>query len=704
MRMPNFSIKIFVLHIIIFILPLHGYALEKATHEVINEYIAEHLIDGFSFDQYLKEQLGFQEGWKEVFNNKRVSQWLGYGGRTEDEPLYRSFRHFHNPLESWDKAGLKGGYESSIIWGQSSDQYLWQLHSWQDVRDYFYQALIAHDGTTREEYFAETFQGLGQLMHLVEDASVPLHTRDDAHVIFNYEKWIEAFRTDKNHPENLITFNGWLSNDTRYGYDKSVLDLASNPLAPIPIARIIDTDKYTGSNPDVTIHESIGIAEYSNANFFTKDTKFGDFPSPNWDGVQWVDYAIQDPRDPSYTVFRPYYKKNINPPALDGDTGYRLATVGYLFDYATRYFPSLTFGLRVWEKPALDGNVYQDYAERLIPRAVGYSSGLLEYFFRGQLEVTSLPIFLDNNIYALWLKIKNVTTSQEVMEDGKFTVVCRYTPDGGNPDGSDDIFVRAYDVNCDEVQYQGEEEFFFYFPSDEPIPIERYESLKCMLVFKGILGNEDGAVIGKFFTTGEIKFNEEWDNGLDGNYDWNHMTQDDGYYNYPDNGSTSNEISQDNKLIKDNVRFIGKYRDQFNPSWLEFEGDGILITPDMYLQIKIDNIWITPFLTDHTQNILLGLTVNGDPLNLILCQDGHCFWHSYFVPWIKYTYDFDNIIVANIYSLIQNAGIEITGSIYLTNIQISQQIVNYYNTPAATEEHQHMEVDFIRLIEQKLVP
>ena len=41
---------------------MNGYALEKATHEVINEYIAEHLIEGFSFDQYLKEQLGFQEG------------------------------------------------------------------------------------------------------------------------------------------------------------------------------------------------------------------------------------------------------------------------------------------------------------------------------------------------------------------------------------------------------------------------------------------------------------------------------------------------------------------------------------------------------------------------------------------------------------------------------------------------------------------
>jgi hypothetical protein len=198
MRMLNFSIKIFVLHIIIFILPLHGYALEKATHEVINEYIAENLINGFSFDQYLKEQLGFQEGWKEVFNNRRVSQWLGYGGEQEDEPMYlRSFRHFHNPLETWDEAGLWGSFDSSVIWAQRTDQSPGGHYSWQDVRDYFYTALTSEEPATRENYFAETFRGVGQLMHLVEDASVPLHTRNDAHLLFNYETWVEAFRSDE---------------------------------------------------------------------------------------------------------------------------------------------------------------------------------------------------------------------------------------------------------------------------------------------------------------------------------------------------------------------------------------------------------------------------------------------------------------------------------------------------------------------------
>jgi hypothetical protein len=314
MRVAKCLLKLFVIHIILFIFFLHSYALEKPTHEAINEYIAENIINEFSLDQYIKNQLGFQEGWKEVFNNKRVSQWLGYGGKKEDEPVWRSFRHFHDPLESWDNAGLKGIWDSSIIWGQRTDQWPGGHYSWQDVRDYFYSALTSEDQITRDYYFAETFRGLGQLMHLVEDASVPLHTRDDIHIIFNYEGWVEETRK-----KDSNTFDGWLADSGRYGYYKSILNIDPNPLAPIPIARIIDTDKYTGANPGITISEPVGIAEYSNANFFSNDTAFRDFPYPDWDSVEIADYEIEDPRDQSQTIIRQYYEK-----IGDGDTGYRL--------------------------------------------------------------------------------------------------------------------------------------------------------------------------------------------------------------------------------------------------------------------------------------------------------------------------------------------------------------------------------------------
>ena len=387
MKIPKFLLRIFVIYMIISMFSLHSYALEKETHKEINEYIAEHTIGGFSLDGYLKAQLGFTEGKDEFFNNKKVFEWLGYGGRTEDEPMYlRSFRHFHNPLEDWDEAGLWGTFESSIIWGQRTDQSPGGHYSWQDVRDYFYLALTSEDQTTREKYFAETFRGIGQVMHLVEDASVPLHTRHDAHFLFNYEGWVEEI-----HKKDSNTFDDWLADSGRYGYDKSILNIDPNPLAPFPIARIIDTDKYTEANPGITISEPVGIAEYSNANFFSNDTAFRDLPYPDWDSVEIADYEIQDPRDQSQTIIRQYYEK-----IGDGDTGYRLATVGFLKDYVLTYFPDYAIILRDDERPALDANVYGDYAERLIPRAVGYSAGLLDYFFRGKIQVaSSLPVFYD---------------------------------------------------------------------------------------------------------------------------------------------------------------------------------------------------------------------------------------------------------------------------------------------------------------------
>lgn len=44
---------------------------------------------------------------------------------------------------------------------------------WSDARDYFYKALTATNNNDRETYFAKTFQAIGQVLHMLEDMSVP---------------------------------------------------------------------------------------------------------------------------------------------------------------------------------------------------------------------------------------------------------------------------------------------------------------------------------------------------------------------------------------------------------------------------------------------------------------------------------------------------------------------------------------------------
>lgn len=172
-----------------------SYALNVETHEAINEYIASTTINSFSLSDYLNKNLGFTEGKEEEINGKKVYKWIVDGGRFEDKPPWtfpylRSANHFHNPINDqgfsgiWDIRILLSG-ESAILWSQKTigTQSPGGYYSWLDVRDYYYKALTSSTKSERDTNFAQTFRGMGQLMHLVQDMSVPDHARDDGHIL-----------------------------------------------------------------------------------------------------------------------------------------------------------------------------------------------------------------------------------------------------------------------------------------------------------------------------------------------------------------------------------------------------------------------------------------------------------------------------------------------------------------------------------------
>jgi len=166
------------------------HALEVETHKTINTFIAQNSLNGFSFDTYLRNQLEFENGIKEKFNSLMAWECLRDGGEYEDLPFWympylRSVNHFHNPLTKQGFSGIWGtGFlsgVSSIQWSQEpkNTQSPGGYYSWHDARDYFYSALTSTDKSTRDSNFANTFRGLGQLLHLVQDMSVPEHSRND---------------------------------------------------------------------------------------------------------------------------------------------------------------------------------------------------------------------------------------------------------------------------------------------------------------------------------------------------------------------------------------------------------------------------------------------------------------------------------------------------------------------------------------------
>jgi len=474
----------------------NGYALDKPTHRVINENIARRTIDDFSLDAYLKMNLGFTAGVEEFLyglsdflrkeTKQTIWQWIGEGGIKEDEPeekwrliinRARNNNHYHNALAaSWMSAGLDDWIgpahytgQSSILWAQNPDQDPGGKWSWHDARKYFYKGLTSPDMPLRERYMANAFRALGQLMHLVHDASVPAHTRNEIHnlVFFHYEPWVQAIRT-----EAQRTFNEFISNPI--SFDPGILDESPDYWAPIPIARIIDTDKYNGTNPEITLSEPVGLAEYTNANFFGENTIFsGDIPFPSRDSVEVKSWDIPNPRDRSRTIAREYYAKKD-----EKGNDYRLATVDFLRNYITRFFPTYN----PLERPALDGGVYNDYAERLLPRAIGYSAGILKYFFRGKLafEVSDGSPNGETEI-----TITNL--SEDPLVKGTFELY--YDCDFG-------IRVRIPLAQPDvrDLPKNG----LFRTTFTKPDNFHRERKNRYMLVYLGELGKEKNAVIGKY--------------------------------------------------------------------------------------------------------------------------------------------------------------------------------------------------------------
>src|SRR3989338_2165687 len=465
------------------------FALEKTTHEKLNEFIATNSLNGFSLDVYLRNQLGFANGIKEEFKlteTKKVWEWIKLGGSSEDEPFYtRSFNHFHNPLLSWDQAGFGGTFKSAILWAQDQGSFgslFGGNYSWKAVRDYYYLGLTSSTKTEREKNLADTFRGLGQLMHLVEDMSVPAHTRNDAHVIgYHYEKAVEKIRTSGDETMKKI-YNDAVANPITF--DPSILVLASNPLAPIPIAKIFDTDKYDESTAVSTLPSgtTFGLAEYTNANFFSEETIFKGFSHPAKENTNAV-LTEQQAKDGKLDKIWYIYK--------NGDTsGKRLAAYSY-FWINSGFIPKTEWLYN------LDDNVYSDYAYLLLPRAVGYSAGLLNYFFRGNFRITNVSY--DSTSITMWVMNKTyidpadpVNSAIEPMGPGSLIVSYSYKDNQGNT-----IYGLSNAINVNTVPSVKDNMYIpATFPLNSPIP-SAASDVSFILIFRGVLGNESDAIAAK---------------------------------------------------------------------------------------------------------------------------------------------------------------------------------------------------------------
>ncbi len=79
----------------------------------------------------------------------------------------------------------------------------------------------------------------------------------------------------------------------------------------------------------------------------------------------------------------------------------------------------------------LDDTVHDAYAQKLIPKTIGYAAGLINYFFRGTLSITYNTIDTLDDSYRIHLSVTNTTSSNEEMDMGNICLVITY-PNGYN--------------------------------------------------------------------------------------------------------------------------------------------------------------------------------------------------------------------------------------------------------------------------------
>lgn len=438
------SVRCFISSIIFLFMTCNVNAYWANTHARIAK---ESLAVGNSLLDSRVNDIGLTNGLSEKSNGYTLDQWVGVGSVKEDDsPRYKN--HFYNPL---DGSGL-----ADVATGSSSYEWADQINSgwsWRNSRLSFYRGMTAPSDVERRSALADSFRALGQVMHLVQDTAVPAHVRNDLHLI---PDGFEVYASENVNSLNFvpIAFSG-----------------PKNSISTYSPRQLWDSDQYDGTNPKTSA--AIGLAEYTNANFASEDTIFTENYLDDWNQLnnehyfpypRQADMVVVDERQNrigmnGYVIYRKYFEK-----IGGGEIIRHFATASRLYEH-----------LLDDPEPSIQGfddQCYKDYANLLIPRAVGYSAALLDYFFRGQIDMTA-----DSGQYV----IKN--ESDEAMS-GTFSLYY---------DDKYDMrkLVPAAEWNLSISAKGASSPVTFAAPSDAKEPG------KYILVFMGTHGAESGAVVGK---------------------------------------------------------------------------------------------------------------------------------------------------------------------------------------------------------------
>ncbi|MGH8040990.1 MAG: hypothetical protein ACREPN_02975 [Rudaea sp.] len=268
--------------------------------------------------------------------------------------------------------------------------------------------------------WATAFRSLGDVVHLLQDTAQPQHTRNDPHSFINSpeQQAFEGFTNARvlGQPVSSLGGEGGYYVRGFFGDDLSAVvtppplgsytDASSKPVTFATPLRFFTT-RLAGDTSSTSPDNRYGLADYTNRGFFTGGTVPGTstdpyneppqsvvdgtngytavsvpclMPTPNIYIQQQRVSCTHYTRTVSDTVNSGYSSQDMLPA---GFTQPPLVAEGVFAQFINSFVPGTNY---VSEK-AIGIEELVTMANLTIPRAIGYSTGMLNYFFRGTIDV-----------------------------------------------------------------------------------------------------------------------------------------------------------------------------------------------------------------------------------------------------------------------------------------------------------------------------
>ena len=376
---------------------------EAVNRSNLDSYLKERLYIIQGVDATPSYTLSASEQWRTVSTaempgivTRTIPDWFRLGAVLEDSTLLRCRNHFHDPYHNRGLDNTRRTKLDVLYKGESAMRWAWSdfddnHNTWDNARSAFYESLTNSESTVREQKFALTMFNLGHVLHLLEDMGVPAHARNDS--LYAHVRGGSSGNPLENWVETRVNTNGV----TQF------LSGCEGPKALNRFSDYFDTELYNGVYAGSSPPSSWGLSEKTNYQFLSWSTMFLDIdpPTPYWE------YSFPHP--------------SVSYVSTTVDNNRRYLT-GYNVGHLARAFTTDEF--RNGEDKyrhlpyAVEGDlVLQDYADITLPRCVDYASGLVNYFFRGQLDVEVKPTST-NYISEITITNKSMTITDKANNIG----------------------------------------------------------------------------------------------------------------------------------------------------------------------------------------------------------------------------------------------------------------------------------------------